>query len=135
MKLARAFRSAPIAVLAILALSAAAFADTVANGSKILTVTHKGVNSATLTPGTDFKLHVDDPSQPALAGAMIVGHVTSVAGPAGLTRASIAFVFDYIRVQERKERTVPCVRREPQRHADEHGAEPVRNRSSSRCRR
>lgn len=102
MKLARAFRSAPIAVLAILALSAAAFADTVANGSKILTVTHKGVNSATLTPGTDFKLHVDDPSQPALAGAMIVGHVTSVAGPAGLTRASIAFVFDYIQFKNGK---------------------------------
>jgi hypothetical protein len=101
-KLARVFRSAPIAVAAILALSTAAFADTIANGTKILAVTHKGIDSATVTPGTDFKLHIDDPSQPALAGAVIVGHVTGVAGPAGLTRASISFIFDYIQFKSGK---------------------------------
>lgn len=101
-KLALRLRSAPIAIAAILSLGVAAYAATVSNGSKILTVTHKGINSATVTPGTDFKLHIDDPSQPSLAGAIVVGHVTDVAGPAGLTRASISFVFDYIQFKNGK---------------------------------
>jgi hypothetical protein len=37
-----------------------------------------------------------------LAGAVIVGHVTGVTGPAGLTRASITFVFDYIQFEDGK---------------------------------
>ena len=96
MHIARFLSPAPIAVAAILALGANAYAATIPNGSKIACVIHKGITSATVTPGTDFKLHVDDPSQPALAGAVVIGHVTGVTGPGGLTRASISFLFDYI---------------------------------------
>ena len=106
MKLARTLRSAPIALAAILALGAVALAATIPNGTKVVAVIHKGINSATLTPGTDFKLHIDDPSQPALAGAVIVGHVTNVAGPGGMTRASISFVFDYIQFASGKKEPI-----------------------------
>jgi hypothetical protein len=94
---ARFLGRAPIAALAILALGVSASSATIPNGTTIRTVLHKGINSATLTPGTDFELHVDDPSQPLLDGAIVFGHVTDVTGPAGLTRASISFLFDYIR--------------------------------------
>jgi hypothetical protein len=104
--MAGSFRSVPIAVLTFLALGAIAFAATIPNGAKILTVTHKGINSATLAPGTDFKLHVDDPSQPALTGAVVVGHVTGVTGPGGMTRASISFVFDYIQLSNGKKEPI-----------------------------
>jgi hypothetical protein len=103
---ARTLRSASIAALTFSALGAIALAATIPNGATIRTVTHKGINSATLTPGTDFKLHVDDPSQPALTGALVVGHVTGVAGPAGLTRASISFVFDYIKLSNGKKEPI-----------------------------
>jgi len=106
LKLARTLRSAPIALAAILALGAVALAATIPNGTKVVAVIHKGINSATLTPGTDFKLHIDDPSQPALAGAVIVGHVTNVAGPGGMTRASISFVFDYIQFASGKKEPI-----------------------------
>jgi hypothetical protein len=99
---ARTLRPVPIAALAFLTFGAVALAATIPNGTKFVAVTHKGINSATLTPGTDFKLHVDDPSQPALAGAVVVGHVTGVTGPGGLTRASISFVFDYIQLASGK---------------------------------
>jgi hypothetical protein len=99
---ARSLRPVPLAALAFLTFGAVALAATIPNGTKFVAVTHKGINSATLTPGTDFKLHVDDPSQPALAGAVIVGHVTGVTGPGGLTRASISFVFDYIQLASGK---------------------------------
>jgi len=89
-------RSATLALAAILALGAVADAATISNGAKIVCVLHKGMTSETVTPGTDFKLHVDDPSQPDLAGAVVIGHVTNVTGPGGLTRASISFIFDYI---------------------------------------
>jgi len=80
-----------------LALGASASAATLANGTQIRCVLQEGVNSATLTPGTDFKLHVDDPSQPGLAGAIVVGHVFDVTPPSGTQRARIGFLFDYIR--------------------------------------
>ena len=102
MNIARTFRPVPVAALAFLALGAVALAGTIPNGSKFVAVTHKGINSATLTPGADFKLHVDDPSQPALAGALVVGHVTGVTGPAGMSRASISFIFDYIQFSNGK---------------------------------
>ena len=102
MNIARTFRSVPVAAVAFLAFGAVALAATVPSGTKFVTVTHKGINSATLTPGTDFKLHVDDPSQPALTGALVVGHVTGVTGPGGMTRASITFVFDYIQFSNGK---------------------------------
>jgi hypothetical protein len=81
------------ALIATLTLAQAA---TIPSGTKILCVLGKGVNSATVTVGTDFKLRVDDPAQPGLAGAAIHGHVTDVAAPAGMTRARIGFILDYI---------------------------------------
>jgi hypothetical protein len=100
--IARTLRPLPVAALAFLAFGAVALAATIPNGTKFITVTHKGIDSATLTPGTDFKLHVDDPSQPALDGALVVGHVTGVTGPGGMSRASISFVFDYIQLKSGK---------------------------------
>lgn len=96
MKIDRILRSTPIALAAILASGAFAQAATITNGTKITCIIHKGIDSTTLQQGADFKLHVDDLSEPDLAGAVIVGHVTNVTGAAGMTRASVAFVFDYI---------------------------------------
>ncbi len=109
MTFARTFRPVPVAALAFLAFGAIALAATIPNGTKILAVMHKEIDSATLTPGTNFKLHVDDPSQPALAGALVVGHVTGVNGPGGMTRASISFVFDYIQFKNGTKQPIHAV--------------------------
>jgi hypothetical protein len=87
---AGAVTSAFVVTLAI------AQAATISSGTKILCVLGQGVNSATLKVGTDFKLRIDDPTQPDLAGAAIHGHVTDVAAPGGMTRARIGFILDYI---------------------------------------
>lgn len=55
------------------------------------------VDSSTAQAGDTFTLEVNDPSQPALAGARIRGHITHVSPPRGLQRAEIAFLFDSIR--------------------------------------
>ena len=65
-------------------------------GTKIACVLQTGVDSRTTQSGDTFTLHVDDPSQPALAGARIKGHVTRVNGPFGMQPAEIAFLFDSI---------------------------------------
>ncbi|MEO6836608.1 MAG: hypothetical protein ABI231_11990 [Candidatus Tumulicola sp.] len=88
--------AAAVAVV-ILASVAVAQAATVPSGAKILCVLAQGVNSATLKVGEDFTFRIDDPAQPALAGAAIHGHVTDVAAPGGMTRARIGFMLDYIR--------------------------------------
>jgi hypothetical protein len=75
---------------------------TIPAGTKIHCVLAKGVDSRTLTVGTDFKLVIDEPTMPALEGAAIHGHVTDVAGPGGLSRARIGFVFDYIQFNDKK---------------------------------
>lgn len=89
-----------VAVATLAATVAVAQAATIANGTKVLCVLSQGVNSATLKVGADFKLRVDDPTEPNLAGATIHGHVTDVAGPGGLTRARIGFMLDYIRFKD-----------------------------------
>ncbi|MGR4064572.1 MAG: hypothetical protein ACLQPV_03915 [Vulcanimicrobiaceae bacterium] len=99
--------AALVAAASILQIAPAAAAPTFTNGTvaggptlpsgtQIVTVLHQGIDSETVTPGTNFSLLVQDPSQPSLAGAKIVGHVTGVTQPAGLTRARIAFLIDYI---------------------------------------
>jgi hypothetical protein len=93
---ARRAAAALIGGAALLATFAIAQAATVPSGTKILCVLAQGVDSSTLKVGADFKLRVDDPAQPALAGATIHGHVTDVAGPGGMARARIGFVLDYI---------------------------------------
>jgi hypothetical protein len=90
-------------VALIACASATALAATMTSGVKIPAGTKircalaQGVDSRTLKVGTDFKLVIDDPSQPALQGAAVHGHVTDVAGPGGLDRARIGFIFDYIK--------------------------------------
>lgn len=86
-----------LAAVAALAATAVSASTTIPSGTTIACVLGQAVNSATLKVGSDFTLRVDDPSQPALAGAAIHGHVTDVAAPAGLTRARIGFMLDYIR--------------------------------------
>lgn len=73
---------------------------TIKAGAKISCVLDEAINSATLQPGTDFKLKVVDPNQPSLAGATIHGHVTDVVGPHGINRAKIGFVLDYIHFKD-----------------------------------
>lgn len=93
-------RMVALAVAAALALSAANGADaatTIPSGTKILCVLKHGINSATITVGSDFSLIVDDPSQPALQGAAIHGTITDVAGPGGATRARIGFIVSFIK--------------------------------------
>ncbi len=70
--------------------------QTIHAGTKIACVLDEAVNSATLQPGTDFKLRVVDTSHPALAGAEIHGHVTDVRPPSTVDRARIGFLLDTI---------------------------------------
>jgi hypothetical protein len=93
---ARAVLTAGAATCALVATLTVAQAATIPSGTKVLCVLGQGVSTATLTVGTDFKLRVDDPAQPGLAGAAIHGHVTDVAAPGGMTRARIGFILDYI---------------------------------------
>lgn len=96
------FATAMLASIAV-AASAATFSPgntTLKAGTKIGCVLAATVNSATLKDGADFKLRVDDPSHPELAGATIHGHVTEVSQPSGLNRARIGFTLDYIRFKD-----------------------------------
>ncbi|HEX8806727.1 MAG TPA: hypothetical protein VF741_07245 [Candidatus Aquilonibacter sp.] len=70
---------------------------TLRSGTRIACVMQTAVDSRTAQAGETFDLHVNDPSQPELAGARIRGHITNVYPPRGLRRAEIAFLFDSIR--------------------------------------
>jgi hypothetical protein len=70
---------------------------TLRSGTRIACVMQTAVDSATAQAGDTFTLDVNDPSQPALAGARIRGHITSAHGPRGIHPAEIAFLFDSIR--------------------------------------
>ena len=72
---------------------------TIPSGTTFTAVLHKGIDSSTLTTGSNFVLHIDEPTQPAIDRATIHGHVTDVSGPSGVDRAHIGFVFDYIKFQ------------------------------------
>jgi hypothetical protein len=65
-------------------------------GTRIACVMQTAVNSSTASAGDTFKLRVNDPAFPQLAGAVIHGHVTHVYPPHGFERAEIAFLFDNI---------------------------------------
>ncbi len=97
---ARAQRATAAVAGALIATLAVAQAATIPTGTKILCVLGQGVDSRTLTVGTNFKLPIDDPTHPSLAGAAIHGRVTDVTGPGGLTRARIGFILDYIRFKD-----------------------------------
>lgn len=98
---------AAVAMACALSLTVSiALAATVPTGTKVLCVLGKGVDSRTVTTGTDFKLEVDDPTLPSLAGAAIHGHVTDVAGPGGMTRARIGFMLDYIQFKNGTRATI-----------------------------
>jgi len=92
-----AAKAALVLACAFAGTLAIAQAATIANGTKILCVLGANVDTRTLKVGADFKLEVDDPTLPNLAGAAIHGHVTDVAGPGGMTRARIGFLLDFIR--------------------------------------
>jgi hypothetical protein len=95
-KSSRVFTLAVAAIVAIATLAVALKTQTLPAGTKIQCVLAEGVNSATLRVGTDFDLRIDDPAHPELADSSIRGHVVDVAQPAGLNRARIGFVLDYI---------------------------------------
>ncbi|MEO7201412.1 MAG: hypothetical protein ABI431_01905 [Candidatus Tumulicola sp.] len=89
---------AATAVAAAPASAAATFTagSTITAGTKLQCVLGGAVNSANLHVGDTFKLLIDDSSQPGLTGAAIHGRITDVAAPAGLTRARIGFILDYL---------------------------------------
>jgi hypothetical protein len=99
-------RAAAAIACALVTLPLIAQAATISSGTKILCVLGANVDTRTLTVGTDFKLQVDDPTLPSLAGAAIHGHVTDVAGPGGMTRARIGFILDYIRFKNGTRTTI-----------------------------
>lgn len=70
---------------------------TLRSGTRIACVMQTAVDSSKAQAGDTFTLDVNDPSQPALAGARIRGHITHVNGPFGMQPAEIAFLFDSIR--------------------------------------
>jgi hypothetical protein len=65
--------------------------QTIRAGTRIACVLDKGVNSANLKYGDEFKLRVVDTAHPALTGAKIEGTVTEVQQPSGINRASVRF--------------------------------------------
>jgi hypothetical protein len=85
-----------LAVAPASATSTLTTTTTIKAGTKLLCVLGGPVDSANVHVGDTFKLLIDDPSQPALTGAAIHGRVTDVAAPAGLTRARIGFILDYL---------------------------------------
>jgi hypothetical protein len=104
-------RAKAAVALALLAVTLAAMqaSRTIPAGTKIRCVLAQGVNSANLTVGQNFHLKIDDPSQPGLEDAEIVGHITDVAGPGGLDRARIGFTFDYIRFNDLKRAPIHAI--------------------------
>ena len=103
-----AVRTAAVAA-ALIATLAVAQAATIPTGTNVRCVLGQGVDSRTVTVGTNFKLRVDDPALPSLAGAAIHGTVTDVAGPGGLTRARIGFILDYIQFGNGKRAAIHAV--------------------------
>lgn len=98
---------------ALIALAAApAFAttfqpsQTIRAGTRIACVLDEAINSATLEPGTDFKLRVVDAAHPALAGAEIHGHITDVRPPSTIDRARIGFLLDSIHLSNGTRKTI-----------------------------
>jgi hypothetical protein len=92
------FAATCVAVLAtpVSATSTFTASTTIKAGTKLQCVLGGPVNSANVSVGDTFKLLIDDPSQPSLTGAAIHGRITDVAAPAGLTRARIGFILDYL---------------------------------------
>ncbi len=80
----------------VLAVTTLQQPTTLKAGTRIACVMETAVNSSTASAGDTFKLRVNDPAFPQLAGAVIHGHVTHVYQPHGLERAEIAFLFDNI---------------------------------------
>jgi hypothetical protein len=64
--------------------------------TRIACVMETAINSSTAQAGDTFKVRVNDPTFPTLAGAVIHGHITHVYQQHGLDRAEIAFLFDNI---------------------------------------
>jgi len=69
---------------------------TIKAGTKIACVLDEAINSATLQPGTDFKLRVVDTTQAVLNGGEIHGHITDVRQGDTMDRARIGFLLDSI---------------------------------------
>ena len=105
----RGLRATAALAGALIATLAVAEAATIPNGTKILCVLGQGVDSRSVTVGTNFKLRIDDPSLPSLEGAAIHGHVTDVAGPGGLSRARIGFILDFIQFGNGKRGAIHAV--------------------------
>ncbi len=106
---ARTMRSSTAAAVALVATLAVAQAATIPTGTKVLCVLGQGVDSRTVTVGTNFKLLIDDPTLPSLEGAAIHGRVTDVAGTGGLSRARIGFILDYIQFHNGKRAAIHAV--------------------------
>lgn len=70
---------------------------TIKSGTNIACVMQTAVDASTANAGDTFTLDVKDPSQPALEGARIRGHITHANGAFGTRRAEIGFLFDSIR--------------------------------------
>jgi hypothetical protein len=67
-------------------------------GTRIACVLDKSMNSANLKYGDEFELRVVDTSHPALVGARILGYITEVTQPSGLSRAKVTFFLTAIRL-------------------------------------
>ena len=78
------------------AVTTSQHAATIAASAKFNATLNTTIDSTTARAGDSFTLTVTDPSYPAMDGAKIVGHFTSVEAPIGDTPASIAFLFDTI---------------------------------------
>ncbi len=95
---------AAAAVLLVLALSAPAGAvqfqpsQTIKSGTKIACILDEHIDSSQLAYGDKFKLHVVDPSFPALHGAEIIGYITEVHKPSGMEQGKVGFFLTTIKL-------------------------------------
>jgi hypothetical protein len=99
-----------IALLAASSVSAGATtlvpSQTFKAGTKIATALDGTVNSATLSYGVEFKLRIIDTSLPALDGGEIIGYVSEVDQPSGMSKAKITFFLTSIKLRNGEKKPI-----------------------------
>jgi len=101
-----------LALMAGIAASAPALAttlvpsQTIRAGTKIQCTLDEHLDSSKLGYGDQFKLKVVDTSLPALQGSEIIGWITDVRQPAGMTKGRVGFFLTTIQLANGKEKSI-----------------------------
>ena len=75
-------------------------------GTKIACVLDEHLDSSKLSYGDKFKLRVVDTALPALHGSEIIGYITDVQKPAGVTKGHVGFFLTTIRLPNGRKKSI-----------------------------